>query len=175
MEILPQSFYLREPCALAQDILGTVFHYGEKQAMIVETEAYCKDDPGSHTYGGRTPRNEIMFGPGGYLYLYLIYGIHILMNITADKAGIPGAVLIRAVKPLNFKGRTNGPGLLTKAMGITMDDYGKSLFSNEIHISPRIMNIDEDTIVRTSRIGIYSGKKRLQRYYLKNCPFISRK
>src|SRR5690606_38577113 len=110
--------------------------------MIVETEAYSWKERGCHAYAAKkTPRNEIMFGPGGYAYVYLCYGMHYLFNVVTYQKEVPEAVLIRAIEPLvgieemklrrNIKGNpfnlTSGPGKLTKALGIDKKLNAKSL------------------------------------------------
>lgn len=117
---------------------------------IVETEAYTADDPASHSFGGRTARNAVMFGPAGHLYVYLSYGIHRCANIVTGASGEGQAVLIRAVEPLDgielmmLRRRreplADGPGKLCQALGITLDDDGVDLTR-----SPRIRLLDDGT------------------------------
>jgi DNA-3-methyladenine glycosylase len=133
---LPRDFYTREPDEVARDLLGTrlvrVTPEGARIGRIVETEAYrgtC--DPASHAYRGRTDRNFPMFGPPGHVYIYFIYGMHWMFNISAHTDATPGAILIRALEPqegveLMVRSRrgqqgrhlTNGPAKLTQAMSI---------------------------------------------------------
>jgi DNA-3-methyladenine glycosylase len=104
---------------------------------IVETEAYTRDDPASHSFRGRTARNAAMFGPAGRLYVYRSYGIHWCANVVTGAEGDGQAVLLRAVQPvegaaemLRRRGRTplaDGPGKLCQAFGITGDDDGSDL------------------------------------------------
>ena len=110
--------------------------------MIVETEAYLGgDDLAAHTSRGVTKRTKVIFGPAGRAYIYLIYGVYECLNVVADLDGTPGCVLIRALEPLAglplmaqrrhwhgpARGLTNGPGKLTRALGITRDQYGQRL------------------------------------------------
>src|SRR6056297_3495510 len=175
--MLSRSFFSRDPRKVARQLLGCALVCNKKRAKIVEVEAYTEDDPGSHAYHGKTSRNKVMFEEPGLVYTYLIYGIHVLFNITANGKGIPGAVLIRAVEPLNFKGRTNGPGLLTKALNITMKDYGTALFKEHFHVEcpPEGFDsvLDEDVGVST-RVGLSQGKNLPYRFYLKGNPHLSR-
>lgn len=133
---LSRDFYTREPDEVARDLLGTrlvrVTTEGTRIGRIVETEAYrgtC--DPASHAYRGRTDRNLPMFGPPGHVYIYFIYGMHWMFNISAHTDSTPGAILIRALEPVEGvdlmrrsrhgqQGRhlTNGPAKLAQAMSI---------------------------------------------------------
>ena len=166
---LDRSFYERDTVEVAQSLLGCllVSEIGGKtkktSGIIIETEAYTGEkDPGSHAFKGITKRNRIMYGEAGKAYVYLIYGKHYLLNVTTEKAGTPGAVLIRALKPVEgietMKKRrgtsivttlTSGPGKLTEALGITINHYGLDMTSTTvwieqythyacIHSSPRI-------------------------------------
>jgi DNA-3-methyladenine glycosylase len=106
---------------------------------IVETEAYTQDDPASHSHRGRSPRNAVMFGPAGHLYVYRSYGIHWCANVVTGAEGDGQAVLIRAIEPvegaeimLRRRGRlplADGPGKLCAAFGIDGDDDGADLVS----------------------------------------------
>ena len=95
------SFFHRPALELAQELLGCVLVHGETAGMLVETEAYLGlDDLAAHASRGRTSRTEVLFGPAGRAYVYLIYGMHECLNIVADREGEPGCVLIRALEPL---------------------------------------------------------------------------
>ena len=153
---LPRSFYARPTVEVARDLLGKVIRHGAASARIVETEAYLgAGDAAAHSARGPTPRTKVIFGPPGHAYVYLIYGMHYCLNIVAESEGVAGCVLIRAVEPLDaVAGATltsNGPGKLTRALGITLQHYGADLTrgpitlheptdrkSFEIGISPRI-------------------------------------
>jgi DNA-3-methyladenine glycosylase len=121
---------------------------------IIEVEAYDESDPASHSFGRRTPRNEVMFGRGGHLYVYLSYGIHCCANVVAGRAGDGAAVLIRAVEPVSgldtMRARrgpvhdrdlVNGPGKVCQALGIGLADYGVDLTAPP----SRIVLIDDGT------------------------------
>jgi DNA-3-methyladenine glycosylase len=86
-----------DPVEAAKLLLGCVLEAGEVKVRLVEVEAYRGgDDPASHCYRGRTPRNDVMFGPAGHLYVYFVYGMHFCANVVALTEDVPGAVLLRA-------------------------------------------------------------------------------
>lgn len=126
--MLPRAFYDRPAEAVAPDLLGTILcHDTGAQVLrgrVVETEAYAgAEDLACHAAKGRTRRTEVMFGPPGHAYVYLIYGMYHMLNVVTHAAGEPQAVLIRALEPLGAladQGRTDGPGRLTRATGITV-------------------------------------------------------
>ena len=100
--LLKRSFFERTTIEVAPELLNKIIiiRLGkkEKKGVIVEVEAYTKDDAACHASRGKTPRNEVMFGPGGYSYVYFIYGMYHCLNFVTEKKGIPGAVLIRALE-----------------------------------------------------------------------------
>lgn len=148
MDPLPESFYNRDTVQVARDLIGKTLVRqeggGRISGLIVETEAYRgEEDLACHCRAGRTPRTEIMYGPPGRAYVYLIYGMYWLLNIVTEREGDPGAVLIRAVVPLEgqeiIAGRragmsrenwTNGPGKLSQALNITGDLNGLGVYSS---------------------------------------------
>lgn len=125
---LPRSFYARDAETVARDLLGTILcqrRAGQVQRVrIVETEAYVgPHDLACHAAKGRTGRTEVMFGPPGHAYVYLIYGMYDMLNIVTGPEGDPQAVLIRAAEPLTGipeDARTDGPGRLTRTLGLTV-------------------------------------------------------
>jgi DNA-3-methyladenine glycosylase len=135
---------------------------------LVEVEAYTYDDPASHAYQRRqTPRNAVMFGPSGYAYVYLIYGIYHCLNIVCERQGTPGAVLIRAATGLK------GPGVLCRDLQITKALNGVNLLDprGPLWISPG--TVDPAAIVATKRIGINQGVDLPWRFCLKDHPDVS--
>ena len=170
--MLGKEFFLRDARIVAKELLGKEIFFKGKRAIIVETEAYIPGDPGSHAYRGKTKRNEVMYKEGGVLYVYLCYGMYELMNIVCDREGVPSAVLIRAAKPVNFDAKTNGPGLLTRGLGITRRYNGASVLSKDLHINE---GVDGFEIVQTTRVGLRQGCDLPYRFYIKDCPYISRK
>jgi DNA-3-methyladenine glycosylase len=170
---------------------------------IVEVEAYNGIiDKASHAYGGRrTARNEIMYADGGVAYVYLCYGIHHLFNVVTNSKEIPHAILIRALEPIKgmdlmlkrvgkkdpdsperqSKGRKNntltqGPGNLSKAMGIVTKHSGYSLQSKDLFIADDGFSVDKKDIIDAARIGVeYAGKDALlpYRFFVKGNPFVS--
>lgn len=190
-KIIPQTFYLRHSKIVAKELLGKIlFHktkFGELSGIIVETESYggC-DDPASHAYKNPTPRNSAMFKEGGYAYVYLCYGFHHLFNIVTEKKGIPSAVLLRAIEPVEGihimkklcnKNKTteltNGPGKLTKAFMINKTYNKKPVFKNNLLILDT--NKSQYTIIKKPRIGIKVGTEALLRFYIKDNNFVSQK
>jgi DNA-3-methyladenine glycosylase len=153
---------------------------------IVETEAYDQADAASHSYKGRTPRTDVMFGPAGHLYVYFTYGMHYCCNVVTGPVGTGSAVLIRALEPAegldvmseNRHGRngiqlTNGPAKLCEAYGIdkTWNGHDLSLPPITLILQPPV---EPDKITRTTRIGISQAKDVPWRFYLKGNPCVSK-
>jgi len=189
MKILPRSFYARDTALVARELLGKflVRCTSEERLVgkIVETEAYYgMGDPASHSYKGKTKRAAIMWGPPGISYVYFTYGMHFLINVVTEKEGIPGAVLIRALEPvegieimMKNTGKTKlleltrGPGRLTKAFGIDGSFNGHDLTKGELFIVEGEKEVFE--IECTSRIGIKKGLDKKLRFYVKGNRFVS--
>ena len=193
IEPVPRRFYAKGTVTVAKHLLGKylvrVIGRDMLTGRIVEVEAYRgSDDPASHAYHGKTPRNMPMFGEPGHAYIYFTYGNHFCLNVTTRRPATPGAVLIRGVEPLIGKELmrklrpgvpdlqlTNGPGKLTKAF-----DIDKSL--NEIDLTRRgPLFIGHETkhvpfmVARSPRIGIRVGRERLWRFYVKFNPYVTRR
>ncbi len=180
---LPRAFYDRKAEAVAKALLGKYLvhiHNGiEQVGRIVETEAYVgQHDLAAHSCRGVTPRNRVMFGPPGHVYVYLIYGIYHCMNIVTEEEGKASAVLLRALEPVqNVESRTQGPGLLTKAMGIDKRLHESDILSDHLFIADAPA-VPPRQIIKKPRIGVdYAGEwaQKLLRFYIKDNPFISKK
>ena len=174
---LGRSFYLQPTLRVARVLLGKVLVHdtpeGRAAGRIVEVEAYRGPrDRAAHTAGGRrTPRNETMWGPPGHAYVYFVYGMHYCVNVTTQPPGVPEAVLLRALEPLDgielMRTRRalpegpewklcRGPGALCRAMGLTRAQDGADL----VHSRLRIIDAPPtppSRIARTARIGVASA------------------
>ena len=174
---------------MARELIGKILFRTSPEGLtsgrIVETEAYTgESDPASHAFRGPTRRNGVMFGPPGYLYVYLSYGMHVCCNVVTESDGIAGAVLIRAVEPLRGLERmlerrgprpirqlANGPGKLCQALGITLSDYGADLSTSSVgvgddgHVAPDIS--------AGGRVGVSAATERPLRYFVPGNPFVS--
>jgi DNA-3-methyladenine glycosylase len=182
MKKLNRDFYSQDTKIVARELLGKylVFQSGNirKVGKIVETEAYLgQHDLASHSARGLTERTRVMFGPPGYVYVYMIYGIHYCLNIVTEKEGHPSAVLVRALEPIeNISLSTRGPGLLCKALGINKSHNHHDLLSEDFYIAAA-NEVEKFTIVKKSRIGVEYAKhwsKRLLRFYIKNNTYVSK-
>jgi DNA-3-methyladenine glycosylase len=180
---LPCEFYDRDPIVVAKELLGKhlvhVCDGAERVGRIVEVEAYLgPHDLAAHSARGRTKRTEVMFGPPGHAYVYLIYGMYSCMNVVTQREGVASAVLLRAVEPVrSIEGRTQGPGLLCRAMGIDRRLNGHDLLSDDFYIADS-GRTERFRIVKRPRIGVdYAGRwaRRLLRFYVQDNPFVSRK
>lgn len=201
---LPRSFYERHTLDVARDLIGKVLVHNRRgtrtSGIIVEAEAYIgESDPACHAAPGPTTRNAPLYGPPGYAYVYLNYGIHSLVNVVTESPGAPAAVLIRALAPLSgisamrrrrgrpAKGRSGrllptlpahdicrGPGNLTMAMGITLTQNQADLCGDVLFIE----DLDERSMHSGAlawgpRIGIKVGTDRPWRVYLEGHPAVS--
>jgi DNA-3-methyladenine glycosylase len=180
---LPRSFYDRRTDLVARDLLGKLLVHvvggTRRVARIVEVEAYLgPHDRASHSAKGLTPRTRVMFGPPGHAYVYLVYGMHHCMNVVTEGEGHGAAVLLRAVEPVeNVTGRTCGPGLLCKALGIDLRHNARDLLGDDLFVTAPPGETPFD-LVRRPRIGVdYAGgwARRLLRFYIRGNPFVSRR
>ncbi len=147
-DILPRKFYARSPVDVARDLLGCRIRFRGREGVIREVEAYLEDgDEAAHVWRGKTPRTQVLFGPPGHAYVFLNYGIHYCLNVACEPEGKAGCVLIRAVD-----GWGDGPGKLTKAVGITLAENGCDLLKGPITIHRRTAEPREIEV--TPRIGI---------------------
>jgi DNA-3-methyladenine glycosylase len=195
---LSKSFYKRDLLTVAKELLGKVLIKKNPKnllaANIVEVEAYNGEiDKAAHTYSGRTERNKVMFNEGGFLYVYLSYGVHHCCNIVTGFEEKGTAVLIRAVEPLKgldmmIKNRfsrklkndmeiinlTSGPGKVCKALGINKDHSGIDLTGDKIFLLDQ-PKVKASEIGISKRIGITKSTNYPWRFYIKENQFLSRK
>ncbi len=194
---LNREFYMKDAVTAGKELLGKIIV--KKRAdgkifsgRITEVEAYMGAvDKASHSYGNRrTKRTEVMYKEGGYSYVFLIYGMYECFNVTVSDEGKPEAVLIRGVEPLENreimqaerkvkkeKDISNGPGKLTKALGITREDNGADLVTSDVIWLEDDGYIVKD-VVETTRIGIdYAEEDALKpwRFYIRDSIFVSKK
>lgn len=174
---------------MAEELVGRYLFRSSPDGLvagrIVEVEAYCgADDPASHAYRRMTPRNAVMFGTPGRLYVYFTYGMHHCANIVTDADGVAGAVLLRAVEPTiglslmaERRGLDNphllakGPARLCQAFGLTLAQNGTDLVAGEVAVS--VSRKLSDPIVASSRIGIAAEHDQPWRFY-EDGPWVSR-
>lgn len=159
MKPLPASFFARSADVVAEALIGTRLVRNELVARLVETEAYLgPHDLACHSAKGRTKRTEVMFGPPGFAYVYLIYGMYDMLNVVTG-AGTGEAVLVRAAEPLSGwpEGtRLDGPGKLARAFGITRAENGLALGSPALAICEGKGAV---RVVRSKRVGIDYAKE----------------
>ncbi len=182
---LTRSFFDRSVHDVARELIGCRLFYEGCGGTIVETESYDRDDPACHAYVGLTARTEILFGPPGYAYVYLSYGIHRLLNAVAEAEGDAAAVLIRALEPTIGLERMrerrgerpdtdlcSGPGKLTEALGVGLERNGTDLCAD-----PFLLLAPEGTppaVVTGPRIGISKAVERPWRFCAAGSRFLSR-
>lgn len=194
---IPREFYLRSTEEVARELLGCLLvrRAGDEilVARLVETEAYLAEgDPGCHAARGRTERNSPMFGPPGTIYVYLIYGMHLCMNLVTQPEGTPEAVLLRAAQPLAgidamrerrgrpaLKDLCSGPAKLVQAFGVTLQENGREI--TRAHGAPGDLFTaaapdPPDSVAVTTRIGLGEGcgEDLMLRYLIPGSPWISR-
>jgi DNA-3-methyladenine glycosylase len=198
---LPRDFYDRPTLDVARDLLGKVLVHERRgvrtSGAIVEVEAYIGEtDPACHAAPGPTARNAPLYGAPGYAYVYLNYGIHCLMNVVSEAQGIPAAVLIRALEPIDgigvmrrrraraARGRRavdvavmpthelcRGPGNLTMAMGIALTENRVDLLGHRLFVEDGA--VQRESIVWGPRIGIRVGTERPWRAFVGDHPAVS--
>jgi DNA-3-methyladenine glycosylase len=188
---LAKSFYNRDPLVVAPELLNKVLMCRDGRAgRIVEVEAYRgADDPAAHSYRGKTPRTEVMFGPPGHMYVYFTYGMHWCGNVVCGPKGAGNAVLIRALQPiagmdLMYAARPlakndwqlcNGPACLTQAMSITKLQNGIDLMGGDAYtllddgMPPPVQP------VQTTRIGLTKAADYPWRWYVPESVYVSKK
>lgn len=192
--MLDRDFYLRDANIVAPELLGCLLvsesPEGRCAGIIVEVEAYKGDcDKGAHSFKNkRTARTEIQFGPGGYAYIFKIYGMYDCFNLVTNKEGIPDVVLVRALEPvegialMEKRRRKNGsrelcsgPGKLCQALGISRADYGADLCASRLWIES-FRPVEKENILVSPRINIDYAQECAEfpwRYFIKDCPWVS--
>lgn len=201
MTPLSADYFAQPTLAVAPDLVGKhlvrILDDGTRLVgRIVETEAYTQDDPAFHGWGMYDPETETLrrrgrgaalFGPPGMGYVYLIYGLHWLLNVVTAPEGMGGAVLIRAVEPLDGEAvvrahrpaarrrvdLTNGPGKLTQAFGIDDAFHGAPLSAPPLYFTPAPERAPSVSLATSSRIGISKGVDRPWRFFAEGHPFVS--
>jgi len=195
--ILPRKFYIRPVLTLAKDLLGKVLIKKDGNLVfagrIIEVEAYDGNiDKASHSFNGKTKRNEVMFNEGGYFYVYFTYGAHFCCNVVTGKQNHGAAVLIRGIEPLqginqmieNRFGRelksekeiynlTSGPGKVCKAFGFNREHSGLDLTNSSVFIVNR-PKLKKNIIGVSKRIGITKSVSLPWRFFEIGNPYLSR-
>jgi DNA-3-methyladenine glycosylase len=187
---LPVEFYLQPTLEVARALLGQVLVHATEEGVtagvIVETEAYLWGDPANHASRGKTARNAAMFGPPGIAYVYQVHTHYCLNAVTAPE-GIGEAVLIRALEPIEGmklmqqrRGLSEvrllaaGPGRLTQAMGVTLEQNFCPLYEGRLLIV-RGASVPAERVTQTTRVGIRQWKEKPWRFYVTDNPFVSRR
>ncbi len=181
---LPRSFFAREVNEVARELIGAELLVDGVGGLIVELEAYERDDPASHASRGQTPRNAVMFGPPGHAYVYRSYGIHWCLNFVCEPEGVASAVLLRALEPnREFEAMRrrrgleearllcSGPGRLCQALAVTGAYDGLSLERPPFELRAPAR---PPTVVSGPRVGISRAQERPWRYGLAGSRFLSR-
>ena len=167
--LLPLSFFRHGTLSVARGLIGMHLVHADRGRVrvgrIVETEAYMgPHDRAAHSSRGRTPRTEVMFGPPGHAYVYLIYGFWHCLNVVTGKLGVPHAVLLRALEPVTgITERTCGPGLLCRAMHIDRRFNGIDLRGDVLWLERPGRGAPRARIARSTRIGVESAGEWAQR------------
>jgi DNA-3-methyladenine glycosylase len=183
---LTRDFFARSVHKVAPDLIGAMLLFNGTGGIIVEVEAYHQTDPAAHSFGGRTVRNAVMFGPPGYAYVYRSYGIHWCLNFVCEREGSASAVLIRALEPTTgvaaMRRRRGvrderllcaGPGRLCEALGITVGQNGLPLDASPFELfCSRERRVE---VLAGPRIGITKAVDLPWRYGLKGSPFLSKR
>jgi DNA-3-methyladenine glycosylase len=184
---LRASFYRRPVLEVAPELIGCAVTHGETSGVIVEAEAYHESEPACHAFIGPRPRTKVLFGPPGVAYVYRSYGIHVMLNAVCEPEGVGAAVLIRALQPLTGlelmarrrglereRELCSGPGKLTQALGIELDDNGVNLQRGSIVISARRREWRDVEVIADRRIGITQAAELPWRFTAAGNRFVSR-
>jgi len=187
---LGRKFFARYTPKVAKELLGTllvrVVDSERLSGMIVETEAYRgADDPASHAYRGKTTRNSVMFGEAGHAYVYFSYGFHWCLNVTTEPSGTAGAVLFRAIEPIEGASRmqrnrrlqsakhlADGPGKLTQALEVGSAFDGEDLVESDKLFIERWRK--PEAVCSGPRVGIVKGLELRWRFAIERNRFVSK-
>jgi DNA-3-methyladenine glycosylase len=197
--VINSEWFNRAATNVAPDLIGCTLvrqlPAGQQlRGLIVETEAYQRGDPACHAYQKETKRNQVMFGAPGYVYVYLIYGMYHCVNVVTDCDGEASAVLIRALQMESESAKmisippkeklervAAGPGKLCRVMQIDLSLYGTKLEQDQsLWIERRsadfqaMLDVDRHQLIQTTRIGLTKGVELPWRWYLKDCPAVSK-
>lgn len=187
----------RSPLQVAPDLIGCTlvrqFNDETIRGIIVETEAYCTDDPACHGYRGQTPSNAAMFGPPGHSYVYFIYGMYHCFNVVTETVGTGSAVLIRALELHHLPQKLDakytqqgkrvaaGPGKLCRTLAIDRSHNALPLLPpHQLWLEHRTVEFQKQleqaqlALVQTTRIGISKATEQPWRWYLKDSPSVSK-
>ena len=181
---LKKAFFDRRVLEVAPDLIGVTLLVDGVGGIIVEVEAYHHTEPAAHSYRGLTPRNAVMFGPAGFVYVYRSYGIHWCVNFVCEKEGSASAVLIRALQPTHGlaamrrrrgvedeRALCSGPGKLCEALGITIQ-------TSELPLDKPPMALyapaARPNVVTGERIGLTKAVDLPWRYGLRGSKFLSK-
>jgi DNA-3-methyladenine glycosylase len=188
MKALAPDFYARPVVEVARALIGCTVTHGSTEGVIVETEAYHESEPACHAFVGLTPRTRTLFGPPGRAYIYRSYGIHVMLNAVCEPQGVGAGVLIRALQPTagleQMRSRRplaatvaelcSGPGKLTQALAISLEENATSLSSGPIRIGPRAPGREEPHVVDGTRIGISRAVELRWRFCAADSVHVSR-
>jgi DNA-3-methyladenine glycosylase len=179
-----RAYFGRSVHEVAPDLIGATLLVDGVGGVIVEVEAYHHTEPAAHSFRGPTPRNRVMFGPPGFLYVYRSYGIHWCMNFVCEAEGSASAVLLRALEPTHglaamrrrrgvddARMLCSGPGKLTEALGITHAQNALALDAPPFALHARVGDVE---VVTGVRIGLTKAVELPWRYGLKGSKFLSK-
>jgi DNA-3-methyladenine glycosylase len=181
---LKRAFFGRSVHEVAPDLIGATLLVDGVGGIIVEVEAYHHTDPAAHSFNGPTARNQVMFGPPGFVYVYRSYGIHWCVNFVCERDGSASAVLIRALEPTHgiatmrrrrgisdVRALCSGPGKLTQALAITHRHNAMALDAPPFALHARLGRLE---VVSGVRIGITKAAELPWRYGLRGSKFLSK-
>ncbi|HEX7106262.1 MAG TPA: DNA-3-methyladenine glycosylase [Acidothermaceae bacterium] len=189
--LLPRSFFASPSMRVAPKLLGCVIEHetddGVVAVRLTEVEAYHGLlDPGSHAFRGKTPRNAVMFGDPGFVYVYFTYGMHYCMNVVCAPAGTASAVLLRAGEVVAggelatarragapARDLARGPARLTKALGIARDDNGRDACDPSSRLRLRAGDRPRGSVGSGPRVGLSAGADTPWRFWLEGDPTVS--